>query len=222
MERANGGDVDQERRERRKQGTEAQKRHTSLFPSPMLGLRVSLRASRRLLHTTTARGATEASSVPVPAPAKWSPASVRTGLIARKRGMTAMWDDHGARYPVTVLQVRRPPLCMERALTASAQLDNCQVTANITTVRKDASEYHAVQLAATDKAPKNTPKQMKGHFKKAAVAPKQVIKEFRVTPDAHVPVGACQRQTCPRAARLMNVQAQLCLHCTLFLVSMWT
>jgi large subunit ribosomal protein L3 len=93
---------------------------------------------------------------------------------------------------------------MGRALTASAQLDNCQVTANITTVRKDASEYHAVQLAATDKAPKNTPKQMKGHFKKAAVAPKQVIKEFRVTPDAHVPVGACQRQTCPRAARLTN------------------
>ncbi|EPQ58300.1 mitochondrial 50S ribosomal protein L3 [Gloeophyllum trabeum ATCC 11539] len=97
---------------------------------------------------------------------------MRTGVIARKRGMTAMWDDQGARHPVTVLQ-----------------LDNCQVTANIKTVRKDKSEYHAVQVAATDKRAKNTTAQMLGHFEKAGVAPKQIVKEFPVTPDAHVPVG---------------------------------
>ncbi|TFK55078.1 mitochondrial 50S ribosomal protein L3 [Heliocybe sulcata] len=104
--------------------------------------------------------------------AKWTPQSIRTGVIARKRGMTAMWDDLGARQPVTVLQI-----------------DNCQVTANIVTVRKDKTEYHAVQLGATDKREKNTTAQMMGHFRNANVGPKQIVREFPVTPDAHVPVG---------------------------------
>jgi len=83
-----------------------------------------------------------------------------------------MWDNFGARYPVTVLQ-----------------LENCQVTANITTVRDDASEYHAVQVAASDKPIKQTTAQMRGHFRKAGVPSKRIVKEFPVTPDAHVPVG---------------------------------
>ncbi|CDO72937.1 hypothetical protein BN946_scf185002.g122 [Trametes cinnabarina] len=103
---------------------------------------------------------------------QWTPNSVRTGLIARKRGMMVMWDNFGVRFPVTVLQ-----------------LENCQVTANIKTVRADQSEYHAVQVAASDRSPKNTTKQMLGHFAKAGVPPKRIVKEFPVTPDAHVPVG---------------------------------
>ncbi|CAL1705205.1 unnamed protein product [Somion occarium] len=86
--------------------------------------------------------------------------------------MTAMWDNHGARVPVTVLQV-----------------EDCQVTANVKTVRPDNTEYHAVQVAASDRPEKTTTAQMLGHFEKAGVSPKRIVKEFPVTPDAHVPVG---------------------------------
>ena len=70
------------------------------------------------------------------------------------------------------------------------QLENCQVTANIQTVRPDQTEYHAVQVAASDRPHKTTTAQMIGHFRKAKVHPKRIVKEFPVTPDAHVPIGA--------------------------------
>ena len=71
----------------------------------------------------------------------------------------------------------------------NAQLEDCQVTANIKTIRRDHSEYHAVQVAASDRPEKTTTKQMLGHFKKAGVPPKRIVKEFPVTSDAHVAVG---------------------------------
>lgn len=130
-------------------------------------------AQCRRLHTSIARCAVEPlQNDQASESRKWTPESVRTGVIARKRGMTTFWDDHGAIYPVTILQ-----------------LENCQVTANIETVRSNNTVYHAVQVAATDRRWKTTTKQMRGHFARARVPAKAIVKEFPVTEDAHVPVG---------------------------------
>ncbi|KAF8636702.1 hypothetical protein AX17_003506 [Amanita inopinata Kibby_2008] len=129
----------------------------------------------RSIHSTVAPKASQPAPPNIP---KWSPNSIRTGVIARKRGMAALWNDQGVRIPVTVLQ-----------------LENCQVTANIRTVRRNHTEYHAVQVAASDRSAKTCTRQMLGHFRKAGIPPKRIVKEFLVTPDAHVPVGKYMRST---------------------------
>lgn len=65
----------------------------------------------------------------------------------------------------------------------------------MTTVRKNGTEYHAVQIGASDRPEKTTTASMLGHFDKAGVAPKYIVKEFPVTPDAHVPVGMSSTST---------------------------
>ncbi|NQE61840.1 50S ribosomal protein L3 [Caulobacter sp. RHG1] len=94
----------------------------------------------------------------------------RTGLIAKKLGMTRFFDEAGQHVPVTVLS-----------------LDGCQVTAQ-RTVEKDG--YTALQLGAGAKKAKNTPNAMRGHFAKAAVEPKRIVAEFRVEENALIEVGA--------------------------------
>jgi large subunit ribosomal protein L3 len=94
----------------------------------------------------------------------------RTGVIARKLGMTRFFDETGQHVPVTVLS-----------------LDGCQVTAQ-RTVEKDG--YTALQLGAGAKKAKNTPNGMRGHFAKAQVEPKRVVAEFRIEEGAMIDVGA--------------------------------
>jgi len=95
---------------------------------------------------------------------------MRTGLIARKLGMSRIFAEDGNHVPVTVLQV-----------------DNCQVVA-VRTAEKDG--YTAVQLGMGKAKVKNVTQPMRGHYAKAKVEPKQKLVEFRVSPDALLDVGA--------------------------------
>lgn len=95
---------------------------------------------------------------------------MRTGLIAKKLGMTRVFNDKGHHVPVTVLQ-----------------LEGCQVVAQRTT-EKDG--YTALQLGAGTRKVKNVTKAQRGHFAKAEVEPKAKLAEFRVSEDALVAVGA--------------------------------
>ena len=95
---------------------------------------------------------------------------MRTGLIARKEGMTRVFDEQGRQVPVTVLKI-----------------DNVQVVA----VRSEATDgYNAVQLGAGQAKVKNVSKANRGHFAKAKVEPKAKLAEFRVSKENLLEVGA--------------------------------
>src|SRR3990172_10191109 len=94
---------------------------------------------------------------------------MRTGLIARKVGMSRVFTEQGAQVSVTVLQI-----------------DNCQVVA-VRTAERDG--YSALQLGVGRAKRRNTTKPMRGHFAKAKVEPKRKLAEFRVPADAVVEVG---------------------------------
>ena len=95
---------------------------------------------------------------------------MRTGVIAKKLGMTRVFADDGAHVPVTVLQ-----------------LDGCQVVGQRT---KERDGYVALQLGAGVKKAKNTAKAQREAFAKAEVEPKAYVTEFRVGEDALLDVGA--------------------------------
>jgi large subunit ribosomal protein L3 len=95
---------------------------------------------------------------------------MRTGVIAKKMGMTRLFQEDGRHVPVTVLA-----------------LENVQVVA-----RKEAGRdgYTALQLGAGTAKVKNVAKPQRGHFGKAEVEPKARVAEFVVAEDALLDVGA--------------------------------
>ena len=94
---------------------------------------------------------------------------LRSGVLAKKVGMTRLFMEDGRQIPVTVLHV-----------------DNLQVVAQ-RTVEKDG--YTAVQLGAGTPKVKRVSKAMRGHFAAAKVEPKRKVAEFRVAPENLIEVG---------------------------------
>ncbi|MZR31197.1 50S ribosomal protein L3 [Sneathiella litorea] len=95
---------------------------------------------------------------------------MRSGLIAKKLGMTRVFSEDGTHIPVTVLAV-----------------DNCQVVAHRTT---ETHGYNAMQVGVGKAKVKNVNKAMRGHFAKAEVEPKMKLAEFRIQDDGFVDIGA--------------------------------
>ena len=94
---------------------------------------------------------------------------LRSGVIAKKVGMTRIFQDDGRQVPVTVLQ-----------------LDGLQVVGQRTA---DAHGYSAVQLGAGTAKERRVSKAMRGVFAAAKVSPKRKIAEFRVAPENLIGVG---------------------------------
>lgn len=87
----------------------------------------------------------------------------RTGALAMKVGMVAIWDQWGVRYPATVLQ-----------------LDNCVVLQQKTV---DTDGYTALQLGVGEAKLKNVGISKQGQYLKLGLRPARKVEEFRVTPD---------------------------------------
>ena len=90
------------------------------------------------------------------------------GLIGKKLGMTKVYTDKGEAIAVTVVDVSGNALVQVK-----------------TSSGKDG--YSAIQLGYEDRKESRMTKPLLGHFKKHGVAPKRIVKEFRVASDDQLP-----------------------------------
>ncbi len=95
---------------------------------------------------------------------------MRTGVLAKKVGMTRVFAEDGAHVPVTVLS-----------------LEGCQVVGQR---NKERNGYVALQVGAGSRKAKNVAKPLRGQFAKSNVEPKAKVREFRVEEDMLVDIGA--------------------------------
>src|SRR5271169_389895 len=112
-------------------------------------------------------------------------AQKRTGLLAKKLGMTRIFRDDGTHVPVTVLH-----------------LDGLQVVAQRT---QEKDGYTAVQIGWGKAKVKNVSQPNRGHFAKAKVEQKQKLVEFRVAPDALLDPGATLSAAHFTAGQLVDI-----------------
>ncbi len=94
---------------------------------------------------------------------------MKKGLIGRKLGMTQLFDEKGNVVPVTVIEAGPCAIVQKK------------------TIENDG--YEAVQVGFADKKANKVTKPVAGHFAKADVAPKKVLKEFRLDDISALNVG---------------------------------
>ena len=111
---------------------------------------------------------------------------MRTGVIAKKMGMTRLFQADGRHVPVTVLQ-----------------MEDVQVVGRR---EKDRDGYTAVQLGAGKAKAKNVAKPQRGAFGKAEVEPKAKVMEFVVAEDALLDLGATLSPDHFVAGQLVDIQ----------------
>ncbi len=81
-----------------------------------------------------------------------------SGIIGKKIGMTSVYNEEGKNVPCTVIEA-----------------GPCVVTQVKT---KETDGYEAIQLSYGERKDKHTTNAMKGHFSKAGVSPKRILREF--------------------------------------------
>ncbi len=94
---------------------------------------------------------------------------MQKAIIGKKIGMTQIFDEKGNVIPVTVVEAGPCNVVMKK------------------TIENDG--YEAVQLGYGDVKVQRVNKPMMGHFKKADVAPKKTLKEFKLDDMASISVG---------------------------------
>ena len=94
---------------------------------------------------------------------------MKKGIVGKKLGMTQLFDEKGNVIPVTVIEAGPCMVCQKK------------------TVENDG--YDAVQIGYGDMKAHKVNKPMKGHFAKNDVAPKKVLREFRLDDMSAVNVG---------------------------------
>ena len=94
---------------------------------------------------------------------------MQKGIIGKKVGMTQIFTDKGKVIPVTVIEAG-PCVVVQKKTTEN-------------------DGYSSVQLGFQDVPEKRVSKPMKGHFDKAGVAYKKVLKEFRLAASESMTVG---------------------------------
>jgi large subunit ribosomal protein L3 len=113
---------------------------------------------------------------------------MRTGVLAKKIGMTRVFAVDGAHVPVTVLSLEG---CQVVGVKKDEvrQADIIKKGEKVGT-RQANDGYSALVLGAGTRKAKNVNKSLRGAFAKAAVEPKAVLREFRVPADMLLEVGA--------------------------------